>query len=155
MKRRAVMVVIECSGSKAGQTTISLPAKLSAAAGARPSGSRASTFTANPTFGTETGPAFAGQDLFLEQILVPTAIATNGGVAISALDDVEIDAGIEDVEVELSQEQEDIDQSNEAEQRGLYYGEGEGGYWGPAWLRPRRPLAPSMWSRPGRWSPAR
>ena len=89
------------------------------------------SFTANPTFGTETGPAFAGQDLFLEQILVPTAIATNGGVAISALDDVEIDAGIEDVEVELSQEQEDIDQSNEAEQRGLYYGEGEGWLLGP------------------------
>ena len=50
-----------------------------------------------------------------------TAVQRDGGVAIAALDDVEIEAGIEDVEVEVSQEQEDIEQENEAEQRGLYY----------------------------------
>ena len=42
----------------------------------------------------------------------------DGGVALAAGDDVEIDAGIEDVEVSLEQEQEEIEQENEAEQEG-------------------------------------
>ena len=47
------------------------------------------------------------------------ATAAFNTVAAAALDDVEIDAGIEDVEVELEQSQEDIEQENEAEQYGV------------------------------------
>ena len=44
-----------------------------------------------------------------------------GGVVLAAIDDAEIEAGIEEVEVELEQEQEDIDQDNEAAQYGAAY----------------------------------
>ena len=47
-----------------------------------------------------------------------TADATFNTLAAAAIDDAEIDAGIEDVEVSLEQEQEDIDQDNSAEQDG-------------------------------------
>ena len=85
------------------------------------------TFAANPTFGTTTGSADADADTDAADV---AAIA---GVAVGAARDVEIDAGIDDVEVSVEQEQEDIDQSNEAEQRGLYYGDEQTGYYGPAY----------------------
>ena len=90
------------------------------------------SFATAPIFGTTNGNANA----YTGVLQFPTADAVvngPGGVAIAALGDAEIDAGIEDVDVEVEQEQEDIDQSNEAEQGGLYYGEDESGYWDPAY----------------------
>ena len=50
--------------------------------------------------------------------IATASIPPGGGVAVAALDDVEIEAGIEDVEVEVDQEQEEIDQENSADQEG-------------------------------------
>ena len=56
------------------------------------------------------------------QVMPPASVETgfrfSGGVAVVALDDAEIEAGIDDVEVSVEQEQEEIEQENEADQEG-------------------------------------
>ena len=74
------------------------------------------SFTAAPTFGTATGFSQRWNHRCRRPWPVPT-----GGVAVAAVDDAEIEAGIEDVEVSVEQEQEDIDQSNDADQDGAAY----------------------------------
>ena len=71
-------------------------------------------FDASPTFGTTAPTATVRADTTGGD----ANAGTLGGVAVAALDDVEIEAGIEDVEVSVEQDQEDIEQENEADQDG-------------------------------------